>query len=100
MGFGGSGSGGGSGGSIAGGSDVALNNPATDNVLSYDGASAKWKNTTNIIRYNTTTNTWPARPAGATWGILYLSTNSANAPAPTDANLVAGDRWQRHPDAV
>jgi len=99
MGFGGSGSGGGSG-SIAGNTDVALNNPLSDNVLSYDSVSAKWKNTTTVIRFNSGNNTWPARPTGATWGILYLSTNSASAPAPTDANLAAGDRWQRHPDAV
>ena len=98
MGFGGSSSGGGSG-TIAGNSDVALNNPAADNVLSYDATAGKWKNTQTIIRYNSSTNSWPARPATAPWGILYLSTNSAAAPAPSDANLAAGDRWQRHPSA-
>lgn len=43
MGFSG---GGGSGGSssIAGASDTTLNNPATNEVLSYDGAVSMWKN--------------------------------------------------------
>lgn len=41
MGFGGSGSG---GGSIAGSTDVALNNPADTQVLTYDVSTSKWKN--------------------------------------------------------
>ena len=43
MGFGSSGGG---QGSVSGSSDVALNNPADSQVLSYDTSSAKWQNTT------------------------------------------------------
>lgn len=43
MGFGGS-SGGGSG-SISASTDVALNNPTNKEVLSFDSATSKWKNT-------------------------------------------------------
>lgn len=52
-----------------------------------------------VVRYNTATSSWPARPAGALWGVLFLSTNDQNAAAPSDANLAAGDRWLRHPNA-
>lgn len=62
--------------------------------LKADAASAQV-----IVRYNSSTSSWPARPAGATWGVLFLSTNSATAAAPSDANLAAGDRWLRHPNA-
>ncbi|HET8709183.1 MAG TPA: glycosyl hydrolase family 28-related protein [Candidatus Saccharimonadales bacterium] len=41
MSFGGGGSG---GGSIASGSDVSLNNPATGQFLGYNGATSKWEN--------------------------------------------------------
>lgn len=34
----------GGGGSIGGANDVALSNPASDNVLTYDGSTGKWRN--------------------------------------------------------
>lgn len=168
MGFGGSGGGGGSG-AIGGATDVALNSPSNNQVLTYDSSIEKWKNAASsggggsttsanitdastigrsiltaanaaaikttlsvqnvdntsdinkpvssatqtalnakadaassqvIVRYNSSTNSWPARPTGAAWGVLYLSTNSTTAAAPNDANLAAGDRWLRHPNAI
>ncbi len=45
MGFGGSGGG---SGSVAGSSDVALNNPVNNNVLTYDSSSSKWKNAAGV----------------------------------------------------
>ena len=100
MGFGG-GSGGSS--SIAGASDAALSNPAAADVLSYDDAVNKWKNASLppsqvIVRWTGTA--WPARLSGAAFGVLFLSTNDPNAPAPADVNLATGDVWRRHPDAV
>lgn len=103
MGFGGSGGSGNS--SISGSSDVALSNPANQEVLAFDTASSKWKNVTGlantqvIVRWNSSTNQWAARPASAPFGVLFLSTNDANATAPTDINLLSGDIWRRHPDA-
>jgi len=103
MGFGGSGSG---GGSISGAADVALSSLANSQVLSYDSSVSKWKNSavasaTNtqvIVRY--TGSAWEARTASPAFGVLFLSTNNVNAPAPNDVNLKAGDVWRRHPDAV
>ena len=103
MGFGGSGSG---GGSISGSSDVAISGLANAQVLTYDTASSKWKNaaiatptnTQIIVRYSG--SAWEARPSAPVFGVLFLSTNSASAPAPNDVNLKAGDVWRRHPDAV
>lgn len=43
---------------------------------------------------------WEARPASADFGVLFLSTNDPAATAPDDANLMVGDLWDRHPDAV
>jgi hypothetical protein len=103
MGFGGSGGG---NSSISGSNDVALSGLANSQVLSYDSATSKWKNlaipgTTNtqiIVRYSG--SAWEARPSSPAFGVLFLSTNSASAPAPNDVNLKAGDVWRRHPDAV
>ena len=99
MGFG---SGGGGGASISGATDTALNNPNSNEVLTYDGGMSMWKNDPLnnrqlIIRYTGTT--WPSRPASAPFGVLFLSTNDPTAPAPADANLQTGDVWRRHPDA-
>ncbi len=43
---------------------------------------------------------WGSRPASAPFGVLFLSTNDANATAPSDINLASGDIWRRHPNAV
>lgn len=53
-----------------------------------------------IIRWNSVTDTWPPRPAGAPFGVRFISTNDPAATAPTDVNLAAGDLWERHPNAV
>lgn len=99
MGFG---STGGGSASIAGATDTTLNNPLSSEVLTYDGGLSMWKNDALadrqlMVRWSGTA--WPARPVGASFGVLFLSTNDANAPAPTDANLATGDVWRRHPDA-
>jgi len=52
-----------------------------------DGAVVRWSGTA-----------WGARPANAPFGIIWLSTNDANAPAPSAGIL--GDIWRRHPDAA
>lgn len=52
-----------------------------------------------IVRWNSTTDTWPARPTWAPFGVVFLSTNDAAATQPPTANLAIGDRWIRHPDA-
>lgn len=78
MGFGGSGGG---GGSIASSSDVALNSPTNAQALTYDSATAKWKNATVSGGSSPTVETipagstltvqksggiWPARPTART----------------------------------
>ena len=103
MGFGGSSGG---SGSLSGSSDVALSNPVNQEVLAYDAASSKWKNAAGaagaqvVVRWNSTTNQWSARPSSAAFGVLFLSTNDVNATPPTDINLLSGDIWRRHPNAV
>lgn len=78
MSFGGNGGGGSN--SIATGSDVLLSNPVSDQVLTYDGTSAKWTNKVvpastpsyaNLPAGTTITviksgSTWPARPTSRT----------------------------------
>jgi hypothetical protein len=51
-----------------------------------------------VVRWNSSTRTWGARPTGAAYGVLFLSSNDATADAPT-AGLV-GDLWGVHPDAA
>lgn len=82
MGFGGSGGG---SSSIASSTDVALSSPSDSEVLTYDSATAKWKNkapsggaggavtiadlpagSVLYARYDTTSSTWPARPTART----------------------------------
>jgi hypothetical protein len=55
---------------------------------------------TATIRWNAKTKSWPARPAAAQFGVVFLSTNDASAPAPRDRHKMVGDVWRRHPDAV
>lgn len=51
-----------------------------------------------VVRWDGTS--WGTRPVGAEWGVTFLSTNDAAAPAPTDISLAIGDIWKRHPNAV
>ena len=102
MGFGGSGSG---GGSIASSSDVALNNPLNNNVLTYDTSTSKWKNGTApsivpadygimpTLYWNG--STWPSRtvPSGYSGAVVWDSATDQSATAPSGS--VAGDRWLR-----
>ncbi len=53
-----------------------------------------------VVRWNSTTDRWAARPTGAPFGVVFLSTNDAHATAPTDPTNMVGDVWRRHPDAV
>ena len=53
-----------------------------------------------VVRWNSNTNRWAARPKGAEFGVVFLSTNDAAATAPTDPTKMAGDVWRRHPEAV
>lgn len=94
MGFGGSGG----GGSVAGSSDVALNGPLNNDVLTYDSASSKWKNAVSVggggavsvqnLPAGTTLSllfaggVWPARPTSRTDILVQWidSTGSASVP--------------------
>lgn len=53
---------------------------------------------TDVVRWSG--SAWPLRPAGAPFGVIFMSTNDANAPAPNDAGLLTGDIWMRHPNAA
>ena len=53
-----------------------------------------------VVRWNRDTNRWATRPAGAEFGVVFLSTNDADATAPKDPTQMAGDVWRRHPEAV
>lgn len=65
--------GGGGGGSVSTSGDVALNNVADGEVLTFDGSLQKWKNAVAsadtsklqaVNTYDSTTSTYPARPTG------------------------------------
>lgn len=61
-------SGGGGSGNIAGSTDVALNNPSNNEVLTYDTSVSKWKNSqagSAELRWDADARTWPARPQSA-----------------------------------
>ncbi len=102
MGFGGSG--GGSSG-ISTSNDVALNNPANNNVLAFDTSTSKWKNsvardTTQpyTIYYNATNSSWPTPTPPAGYALDYYvydsyhgSAYSLSAAAPTAVHT--GDVW-------
>ncbi len=74
------GGGGGGSGSIHTDSDVVLNNPATNDVLTYDAGLGKWKNAAasggaptyanlpagTTLTVQKTSGTWPARPTSRT----------------------------------
>jgi len=52
-----------------------------------------------VVRWNADMRLWARRPADADFGVVFLSTNDANATPPTDVNVKTGDVWRRHPDA-
>lgn len=94
------GSGGGSS-SIAGSSDVALSNPANNEVLAYDSGVQKWKNAASAgagggvpstyalgrVRYN---SGWPVtRPSGYAY-IDWIKSGPSD-PDPASGLMVAGD---------
>jgi len=108
MGFGGN-SGGSS--SIASSTDVALNSLANNQVLTYDSTLSKWKNAaasggsgggpvtiadlpaSSVVyaRYNTSTNTWPARPTSRN-DIMVHWVGGGDSNPPTEA-LNGVDLW-------
>lgn len=95
MGFGG---GGGGGTSIAGATDTTLNNPISNEVLTYDGTMSMWKNavqeggaptladlpagSTLSVIYNAG---WPDRPTARTDIIVQWIDFTAAAPVPIGA---------------
>ena len=103
MGFGGSGGGG--GGSISAASDVALNNPLNNNVLSYNSTTSKWTNSTvpTVVPEDWGIlpsiywdgDSWPARvvPSGYSGPVVWDSATDPTATVP--ASSIAGDRWLR-----
>lgn len=54
--------------------------------------------TQQLVRW--TGSAWPARPNGAPFGVVFLSTNDAAATAPPSTGLLVGDVWRKHPDAA
>lgn len=52
-----------------------------------------------VVRWDDVAMAWEPRPASAPFGVIFLSTNDSDAPAPTDVALQSGDVWRRHPDA-
>ena len=117
MGFGGSGGGG--GGSVASSSDVALNSPTNNQVLTYDSSLAKWKNATGGsgggVDVETVSNmmdaalvqtvkkpvSWAASTSYAvgdyfslsysTYRVVNAFTSGTDAPVPADARPVTPD---------
>lgn len=98
--------GGGGSQSISGSSDVALSSPQDAQILSYDGAVQKWKNTqanSNPWAYGLyprvvwSGSAWPSRasalPGGYTGPVEYWSATDTAATSPTDR--VVGDIWTR-----
>lgn len=53
-----------------------------------------------VVRWNSKLHRWAARPIGAAFGAVFLSTNDPDANAPDDPNELAGDVWRRAPGAV
>lgn len=51
-----------------------------------------------VVRWTGTA--WPARPAWALFGVVFLSTNDPAATAPPSSlGLLVGDIWRLHPNA-
>lgn len=78
MGFGGSGGGG--GGTIGSATDVALNNPANNQVLQYDGTIGKWKNATSTASSGVSVNSQSGTtytPVSGDAGLILETTGSA-----------------------
>ena len=87
MSFGGSGG----SGSISGSSDVVLNSPATDQVLSFDSSTGKWKNKTltsivptNGVLYSTSPSSRPT--ADATKVVIFICSTQPTA-------MIGNDVW-------
>jgi hypothetical protein len=85
MGFGGSGG----SSSVSGSSDVVLNAPATDQVLTYDASTSKWKNKVtsvpaNGVLYSTNPGVRPT--ADTTKVVLFICSTQPTA-------MVGNDVW-------
>lgn len=53
-----------------------------------------------VVRWNAKRRQWPLRPAGAEFGVVFLSTNDPSATAPPPmTHMLTGDVWRCHPDA-
>jgi hypothetical protein len=72
--------------------------PAVKNHLDKSSDDQEATGTT-VVRWNAKKRSWPARPAHADFGVVFLSTNDPTALPPTDPKVQAGDVWRRHPDA-
>lgn len=51
-----------------------------------------------ILRWDATARTWPARPSGAPWGVIWNSRNDPAATAPPTNSVLVGDEWHRSVD--
>lgn len=92
MGFGGSGGGG--NGAIGSATDVALNNPANNQVLTYDGSVGKWKNaiaasgSSELLVIKYASGQYPALPATKPAGVTLILFKGPLQP--TSLNVVGG----------
>ncbi len=96
--------GGGGSGSIGGSSDVALSNPANNDVLAYDISTSKWKNAPVHGGGNTSTTTVTTDTTAQAGQTLLVDTASSDvtitlpAPQPQQAPIevikVSGDAHQ------
>lgn len=76
----------GGGSSIFGSTDVALNNPANNNVLSYDTSLSKWKNN------NALTSRSGAQPVGQK-ELVYSVTDYGLVPGDIPTNRLLLTLW-------
>ena len=84
MGFGGSGGGG--GGTVGSATDVALNNPSNNQVLTYDGTIGKWKNAAASSGF--------ADPTTTKGDLIVHGSSTTRLPVGTNGQVLTADSAQ------
>lgn len=77
------------GGALSGATDVALSNPATDQVLSYDGSVAKWRNDSanRPVAFSTKTSSYTLALVDAYTVVEINSASATTVTIPTNASV-------------
>lgn len=83
MGFGGSG---GSGGTIGSATDVALNNPSNNQVLTFDGTVGKWRNLNSATGF--------ADPTTTKGDLIVHGSSTTRLPVGVDGHVLTADASQ------